>query len=182
MRRLVTCGSLVLAWCAYEMVGSGQTAPAVRPPVFTDAQAASGGTAYKQHCASCHGAQLEGQHLAPALTGDRFDRTWGGKTADALMFQLRRMPPQLSGQAAATNRGATLNDDTYAALLAFLLQANGVQAGQAPLTSDGKALAALTIPARAAAASADVDAPTAGANAKATRLDRKSTRLNSSHT
>src|SRR5262245_63877923 len=116
IKRAAACGCLVIALCAWEIVGFGQ-APAPRAPVFTEAQAAAGSAAYRQHCASCHGAQLEGLHLAPPLTGERFDRAWSGKTADTLIFQLRRMPPQQRpGQ-------ATLGDETYAAILAFLLQA-----------------------------------------------------------
>ena len=45
-------------------------------PSFTAAQAAKGKTLYLDHCASCHGARLEGEHISPALAGDRFDRTW----------------------------------------------------------------------------------------------------------
>jgi alcohol dehydrogenase (cytochrome c) len=161
MQRAAACGCLVAAFCAWEIVGFGQT-PAARAPAFTEAQAAAGSAAYRQHCASCHGAQLEGLHLSPPLTGERFDRAWGGKTADTLMFQLRRMPPQ---QAAGS---AALTDETYAAILAYLLQANGHAAGLAALPQDTKALAALTIP-RLAAAS-DVDAPISRSAATPPRL------------
>jgi len=108
--------------------------------------------------------QLEGLHLSPALTGERFDRTWGGKTADALMFQLRRMPPQQRADS------APLTDATYAAILAYLLETNGQAPGEAALSADMKALAALTIP-RLAAATADVDAPIATSAGKSPRLN-----------
>src|SRR5215210_2143633 len=113
---IYSCCAVVL--CAWEAVSFGQT-PSARPPVFTQAQVTAGSAAYRQHCASCHGADLEGSHLSPSLTGERFDRAWRGKSADALMFHLRRMPPQPR----ATSGG--LGDDTYASIFAYLLQSNG---------------------------------------------------------
>jgi alcohol dehydrogenase (cytochrome c) len=106
--------------------------------------------------------QLEGLHLAPALTGERFHRAWGGKTADTLMFQLRRMPPQ-------QRPGQTLGEATYTAILAFLLQANGSVPGDTPLPLDAKALASLTIP-RLGPATADLDAPVTRSAVIARRL------------
>ena len=127
-----------VALSAWQPASLGQTPTG--PPGFT--RSAGGGRCrgYRQHCASCHGARLEGQHLAPSLTGERFDRAWRGKTADTLMFHVRRMPPRPG----ATSGG--LDDDTYASILAYLLQANG-RAGRAALAVRAStALAALTIP------------------------------------
>ena len=121
-------------------------------PAFTEAQAASGRAVYRQQCASCHGAELEGQHLAPGLTGERFDRTWRGKPASALMFHLRRMPPN-------TSAAGGLGDETYANVLAYLLQANGQEPTDGSLPSDINALASLTIPRLDGAASDPVAAP-----------------------
>ena len=129
-----------------EAQGRGQAPAPVVPTAFTEAQATAGRAVYRKQCVSCHGAELQGEHLAPALTGERFDRSWRGKSAGALMFQLRRMPPNSSS-------GGGLGDATYANLLAYLLQANGFQPSASALPSDTGALAALTIPARAEAAS-----------------------------
>src|SRR5262245_17582493 len=137
--RAAICGCGVVMLSALQPPSLGQ-APSERPPGFTEAQATAGGAAYRQYCASCHGAQLEGQHLAPSLTGERFDRTWRGKTADTLMFHVRRMPPKPG----ATSGG--LDDDTYASILAYLLQANKVEPAGSALPSATAALAALTIP------------------------------------
>ena len=70
------------------------------------------------------------------------------------MFHLRRMPP---------NPGATsggLDDDTYASILAYLLQANRSESGGGALPSSIDALAALTIPRRET--ELDPDAPVVG--------------------
>jgi alcohol dehydrogenase (cytochrome c) len=132
--------------------------------VFTSPQAAAGATAFRQHCASCHGTQLEGQHLAPGLTGDRFDRTWRGKTVDALMFQVRRMPPRPG----AASGG--LSDETYASIVAYLLQSNGLPAADRALTADPATLAGLTIPSLEKA-DLDPDAPVTDSPTRAVRLN-----------
>ncbi len=157
------CGCMVL-FGAGPVVCLAQTTTA--PTLaFTQGQASAGEAAYRQHCASCHGSQLEGQHLAPGLTGDRFDRTWRGKPANTLMFHLRRMPPTKPG---------TLGDDAYASILAYLLQANGQESAVAALPSDIAALAALTIPRRDGTPS-DPTAPAAVSASGAARLAGLST-------
>ena len=50
---------------------------------YTNAQAARGATVYAQHCAQCHGANLQGES-GPALTGQPFRAAYGGSTATAL--------------------------------------------------------------------------------------------------
>ena len=161
------CGCCVVLLSALESASLGQTA-STRSPAFTQAQVTSGGAAYRQHCAPCHGAQLEGVHLAPGLTGERFDRAWRGKTADTLMFHLHRMPPP----PAATS--GSLGDQTYASILAFLLQANGLEPADSVLPSDTVALAALTIP-RLAGTRSDPDVPVARSPSRSALLNRLST-------
>ena len=108
--------------------------------IFTEAQASAGMAVYGQHCAACHGADLAGIHLAPSLVGGRFDRTWRGKSAEVLSFHLRRMPPK------TVAKPVSLNDETYAQLLAYLLQENGFKPGDAELPSDLVALGKIKIP------------------------------------
>ena len=162
--RAAICGYCVVALLGvWESVCFGQT-PTVRPPAFTPAQASAGSAAYRQHCASCHAAQLEGEHLGPGLAGDRFDRAWRGKTADTLMFQLRRMPPK------PAPASGNLGDDTYAGILAYLLQVNGIEPESTPLPADASALAALTIP-RLERAELDPDAPVPSSPSRSARLN-----------
>jgi alcohol dehydrogenase (cytochrome c) len=121
-------------------------------PSFTREQAVAGRDAYRQSCAACHGARLEGRDIAPSLTGSRFDQMWRGYSLDVLMFHLKRMPQQPAGEP------GSLGDEAYANILAYLLLMNGVETAETPLPSDKEALAALKLP-RAEGTEFDPDAP-----------------------
>ena len=106
---------------------------------YTLAQAAAGEAAYQQQCVACHGDNLEGFELAPSLSGDFFTRRWGGKAVAELAAELRRMPPeQVDG----------LDDRVYSNILAYLLQQNGAEAGDNPLSSEVAAMNEILIPAQ----------------------------------
>jgi glucose dehydrogenase/mono/diheme cytochrome c family protein len=132
----------------------GRQAPAESTVTFSASQAAAGEEAYERYCASCHGADLRGEHLAPALVGERFAVQWTGKSADVLLFHLRRMPIEPVGAP------GSLPDETYADLLAYLLRENAIPSSTAALPAEAGALARLVIPAatdRAPASSAGAD-------------------------
>jgi alcohol dehydrogenase (cytochrome c) len=129
---------LVLVTLALDLAGRMQ-AQAV---VFTTAQAAQGKTAYAQNCESCHGANLDDGQFGPPLRGQAFNRQWGGKPADAVFtYMSTRMPPGNAG---------SLGNPAYAGILAYLVQANGGQAGTLELPTDTKLLAAMLMPGTAA--------------------------------
>ena len=119
---------------------------------FTANQVSEGKVSYTRHCASCHGDDLAGIHLAPSLTGGRFDRNWRGKSVGALAFHLRRMPMKPAGTP------GSLDDQTYTNILAYILSANGFKASDQPLTNDAGQLAKLFIP-RLEGVEDDPDAP-----------------------
>ncbi|MCH8858280.1 MAG: PQQ-binding-like beta-propeller repeat protein, partial [Proteobacteria bacterium] len=123
---------------------------------FSQAQAAAGRTAYRESCAVCHGAKLEGLQLSPSLVGARFDQTWRGKSAGILSFHLRRMPPESVAEA------GSLSDDAYTNILAYILISNGLEAGDDALPSDMKSLGKLKIP-QLEGAKYDPDAPVVAA-------------------
>ena len=65
---------------------------------------------------------------APPLFGVEFLNGWAGRTTDELFAYLRdEMPP---GQAGA------LSDQSYVALVAYLLESNGAMPGDRTLTAD----------------------------------------------
>ena len=98
------------------------------PVTFTAEQAARGKTAYDANCVSCHGPDLVSANYGPPLAGEYFAGKWIGQTAAALYTHTHdRMPPSRPGQ---------LGDETYADLVAYILQVNGLAAGDTELPTD----------------------------------------------
>ena len=94
---------------------------------YTAAQAEAGRAVYERECAVCHQSNLQGSFEAPQLAGESFLRFWGALTPRDLFERTRAsMPPD--------RRGA-LGDQAYLDVVAYLLQANGAPAGNAPLTA-----------------------------------------------
>jgi mono/diheme cytochrome c family protein len=120
------CGvSLLLiaaAGCALPAPASAQAA------TFTAAQAEEGAKAYTSAaCAACHLPDLTGAE-GPPLVGSAFTSNWGGGSVGALLtFVRENMPAMAPG---------SLNDETYAALVAYILSQNGVASGGTPLTME----------------------------------------------
>lgn len=128
------------AFARFLIVTGCAAAASAEAPGFTQAQAAAGRTAFRQHCAICHGERLEGKDLAPSLTGQRFDNIWRGQTADTFAYHLRRMPPE------PVATPGSLGEDTYANVFAYILLYNGLQPGETALPADIASLAKLTLP------------------------------------
>lgn len=105
------------------------SAPAA-PPHTAAEQIARGGKLFTANCAKCHGDAGQGSEDAPPLVGKgalpldpRPDQKRSGKfhtAMDVALFATKQMPPK------ASDRGKLAPDD-YWAILAFALDANGVQ-------------------------------------------------------
>ena len=106
---------------------------------YTAEQAALGKAEYDQTCIACHGPGLDDGALGPPLKGPAFIRKYGGRAADHLYEVTRGTMP--------TGAPGSLPADTYAALVAYMLQANDIVAGDAALPADMRQLAAMLIPA-----------------------------------
>ena len=130
---------------------------------FTPEQAAAGGAAYAQNCATCHGANLR-QLPDAQLTGREFVAKWGNRSVSELVAQLRTMPPDNPGG---------LPQQTYEAIAAYLLQSNGGAADGRPLAANSTTRISDALAGRgaaappAAAASGRGAAPAAGPSATA---------------
>ncbi len=135
----LTCG--LLAAVLFQAPASAQRPPRVDPrPIasFTSDQAAAGKTLYAAQCGSCHGKNLSGSEFATPLNGTAFSLNWGGKSAAELFSFIRtRMPPAAVG---------SLTPEGTAGLVAYVLEVNGVTAGESPLATDATVLAALRVP------------------------------------
>jgi mono/diheme cytochrome c family protein len=105
--------------------------------IYTEAQAARGQAQYTAHCASCHGDNLNGVDVAPALSGGTFSGNWKGQTAGALATRIRTtMPLDNPGSLG----GATVSD-----VSAYILSKNGYPAGKNELPRDASLLQAIKL-------------------------------------
>jgi mono/diheme cytochrome c family protein len=113
---------------------SERAARTVWDGVFTDAQAQRGRGFYAEHCAGCHGANLEGAENRP-LRGDRFWATWQDTSVDRLLRHVSlNMPHSEDGSL----RG-TLGTAVYADIVAHILKTNEFPAGARELTEAASA-------------------------------------------
>ncbi|MBO9499264.1 MAG: PQQ-binding-like beta-propeller repeat protein [Novosphingobium sp.] len=102
------------------------------------AQVSSGKELYLQNCAVCHGKNLTDGQFAPALQGPAFLAKWQGPSAARLDRYIRSsMPPSAAG---------ALPAETYSAIVAFLLQANGAEIGNEALGNDPARLDKIVLP------------------------------------
>jgi len=123
--------------------GTSQTSVVPRPaviagmlPQFTAEQVAAGKTAFNANCAVCHGNMLTDGTFAPPLAGEYFRNKWVGLTVRAFYDHSRNMPPAAP---------ASLKDDTYADIVAYVLTVNGFKSGDTRLSAGGDALDQMTI-------------------------------------
>jgi PQQ-dependent dehydrogenase (s-GDH family) len=142
---------------AFTYVGEGTGAPAGRtdngaqpvtganratgsttgmPPQFTAEQAAAGKASWNSNCAVCHGNTMTNGTFGPPLAGEYFRSKWPGQTVRALYDHARTMPPSAP---------ASLQNDTYANIVAYILEVNGSGAGNAKLPAGGDVLDKMTI-------------------------------------
>jgi mono/diheme cytochrome c family protein len=134
---------------AVALSGILMAATPTQAQVFTQAQADQGEKDYGGQCAMCHGAELLGPD-APALVGTEVMHNFstGAGLYDYISVA---MPPQAPG---------LLDEEVYVNILAYILEANGAQAGDTALDADPVKLAAIDLAAvTAVAPGAATDAP-----------------------
>ena len=125
-------GAVVTVAAGAVAAGQGRT---VWDGVYTAEQARRGAEAYEQACAECHGSDLGGGDMAPGLAGVEFIYNWHGFSARDLFERLRvSMPP---------DRPNRVSRQDKADILAFMLEANGMPAGDAELASRAGPLGAI---------------------------------------
>ena len=100
--------------------------------VYTDEQAKRGTPLYSQFCASCHGPDLTGGEMAPALVGGDFSSNWNGLPLGDLFERMRTSMPQ--------NDPGGLSRQQNADILAYMLSSNKFPAGKTELPSETGAL------------------------------------------
>jgi hypothetical protein len=135
IRTGLTLGLVVLfAGVSISSLRAGQQTPAPAPPsvwngVFTVDQADRGSHQFELHCAECHGVNLEGGEGKP-LRGQQFWNDFREKTVGELLSYIRtNMPFSEDGLLQGT-----LPTPTYVDIVAHILRANDLPAGQKELT------------------------------------------------
>ena len=109
------------------------------PPLsYTIEQADRGQTAYLENCAACHGENMDDGEFAIPLKGVNFRQQWRVRSLEQLFTITSVTMPQ--------DRPGRLGDETYADILAYILQENGTDAGSSELPSDPEALLAMSPP------------------------------------
>src|SRR5476651_1548853 len=108
----ILLGAAALLSAALGTVAFGQGAAGP----FTQAQVDAGRQAFADNCASCHLADLAGTNDAPALAGSAFMGAWGKRTTAQLYSKIHTTMP--------LGRGGSLDEATYADLVAYILRAS----------------------------------------------------------
>jgi mono/diheme cytochrome c family protein len=136
----ILTAALLTLGCAHDKAGGGGATTAAASSGATDgkAQATRGGQLYGQHCASCHGAGGEGNDKAPPVVGKaalpldppataKYRKTQFHTARDVYDFTKANMPAKAPG---------SLAEDEYLSIVAFDLQANGVDLTGKTITPD----------------------------------------------
>ena len=103
--------------------------------IFTAEQAKRGEMVFGDSCAPCHGPELGGSDLAPALTGADFASNWNDmKISDLFDRVSQTMPLSAPG---------SLTAPQYADVVSFILQKSGAPAGTTELPPKKDALTSI---------------------------------------
>jgi mono/diheme cytochrome c family protein len=125
-------------------LGLGATALQAQAPartvwdgVFTAGQATQGKAVFESKCAICHGAELNGAEMAPALAGGAFLANWSG-------VPMRELATRIHATMPANDPGSLSNQDV-ALVMAYILSFNQFPAGATALPADEAALGQINI-------------------------------------
>ena len=100
--------------------------------VYSEEQANRGAVLYAQKCAFCHGPDLTGGEIAPALNSAEFKSNWSGLTVDDLLERIKVSMPQ--------NDPGSLSRQQTADIVAFILFKNGFPVGKTELAREAEVL------------------------------------------
>lgn len=116
---------------------SAQTTRSTRDGVYSEEQAKRGRATYSEHCLECHGRDLAGDVENRPLAGGIFFSNWDGTTMLTLFDRVRITMPG--------DKPGTLSRQQVADILAFVMQFNGLPAGDAELSTKAEILQLIRI-------------------------------------
>lgn len=105
--------------------------------VYTAEQANHGKSLYNDNCMSCHGADLAGTEMSPALTGSEFLTKWNSRTLGALFTTIHDTMPE--------GNAGTLSPEVSRDTLAYILSVNGFPSGKTDLPQESDKLSQIRI-------------------------------------
>jgi mono/diheme cytochrome c family protein len=124
---VIVCGAALAAAPAQKSQWDG---------VYTQEQAQRGDSLYGVHCAGCHGTDLTGGEIAPALAGGEFSSNWNDLSLGDLFERIRVSMPQ--------GNPGSLSRAQKADILAFMLSRGNYPAGESELPSQTEELRTIT--------------------------------------
>jgi len=119
--------------------------------VYTTEQAKRGEILYAQKCVRCHGSDLSGGEIAPALNNAEFKTNWSGLSVDDLFERIKVSMPQ--------DDPGSLSRQQTADTLAFVLSKNGFPVGQTELAREAEVVKAILFEANKPEAAGGADTP-----------------------
>jgi S-disulfanyl-L-cysteine oxidoreductase SoxD len=126
---IATCAVLTAIWGLQIARAQGASLAA---GVYTEEQSKRGMELYKAQCASCHGDDLKGNEIIPALTGDTFTGNWKGKSVGDLFEKINMTMPALDP--------GSLTPEQTSDLIAHILSVAKYPAGKTALATSMDAL------------------------------------------
>jgi len=120
-RRILKRGILVCALLLAAGALSRAQESKIWSGVYTPEQADQGKTLFEANCSSCHKSDLSGDR-GPALTGNTFFSSWEAGSVNKLYTKIKETMPR--------NRGNSLSEENYLAIVAYILQANAFPPGK----------------------------------------------------
>ena len=127
--------SLLLGTCVLVATVEAQQVKTQWDGVYTKTQASRGQTLYSTYCASCHGANLGGGEMAPALAGGDFNANWNELSLGDLFERMRVSMPQ--------NSPGSLTGQQTADILAYMLEKGDFPPGDTELPTQAAALGSI---------------------------------------
>ena len=107
--------------CCLAVVPGMLVAAEAQSALYSQAQSERGAAVYTANCASCHASDLRGNSNSPGLVGVGFQFLWQGRPLSEFYNKMRSNMP--------TNNPASLPEQSYIDLLAFILQQNDYPSG-----------------------------------------------------
>jgi mono/diheme cytochrome c family protein len=126
------CSVIVLLFCFGFIAFAQESSRTVWDSVYSEEQAQRGQALFLDQCSNCHGRDLAGADMTPALTGPTFMSNWDGLTVGDLADRIRISMP--------LNSPGALSRQETADVVAYVLRFNQFPAGKVELPREVPAM------------------------------------------